>query len=177
MEREAEEPKRKADAKSKATEQDPTCIQKAQDHAFADANKPDLGGIPTHYESFERGDTVTIDGEEFTVIAVNEDGTVVLEDGGKFGKQALEDGEITWVETEDSPYMSDENMTDEVSSLIEAAQEKGYQSVDGFAAAAPPVSRMSPEVAPHNLTGAELRHLRLLALCRKEEAKRKAEKR
>jgi hypothetical protein len=80
-------------------------------------------------QDMEVGDTITLGGEIFTLIS-KRDGTAVLEDGKKFGTQRVPADASLWFDADNSPFLEEEELAAE--SLVDAADEKGYESVDEF---------------------------------------------
>ena len=101
---------------------------------FDEANDFDFGRDEVSTAEMKEGDTVTIDGEEMVVESVEEDGSVILRDGARFGRQTLESGETVWVETAEAPLQSNEDLEPVATWLVDEAEEQGYGSADEFAA-------------------------------------------
>jgi hypothetical protein len=100
---------------------------------FEKSNVEGTNTVPINAGDLEVGNTVVVDGEEMTVKAVEDDGSVVLDDGSKFGRQTINGNETVWAEMDDSPFLSDEDLEPAAEWLVDQAVEMGYTSVDELA--------------------------------------------
>jgi hypothetical protein len=107
-----------------------------QTAAFKDANEYDFGRNEVEVADLKVGDVVTIDREPMTVEAVEDDGTVILQDGSRFGRQVLESGETLYVEASEA-IIEPEQIEAEAEWLVDASEEMGYESIDEHAATDP----------------------------------------
>ncbi|GAA5117112.1 phosphoribosyltransferase [Luteolibacter yonseiensis] len=91
-------------------------LEKVQREAFDHANTPD-NGEPFAVEDFTPehvGSTVTVDGEEMRITAVEMDSlgieveSVILDDHLRFGRQILDGGDVIYLENPDAPAYSAE---------------------------------------------------------------------
>jgi hypothetical protein len=110
-----------AEAEAKAGKKEGT-TQAKQDKAFdaAQANPSDaaIGMDAADFSPDMIGGTITVDGEPMLVADVETDSmgittAVVLQNGKRFGRQVLEDGEVVFVE-EDAPEVEAEPVDDQV---------------------------------------------------------------
>lgn len=60
---------------------------------------------------------------------MNDDASVVLQDGSKFGRQILDSGESVWTE-ESADTTNEEDVEPEAAWLVDEAESAGYESAD-----------------------------------------------
>jgi len=112
--------------------------------AFSEANQWQQGRFDWYPKDIEVGESVTIAGEQFTIIS-KADGEVFLEDGDKFGTQRLLGNQVIWVDVENSPFLENEEMA--ANDIIDIAENNGYDSPDEFREAEPEeFARIAAEV-------------------------------
>ena len=104
---------------------------------FSKGNVEGTNTVPVNAGDLEVGNTVVVDGEEMTVKAVEDDGSVVLEDGSKFGRQTINGNETVWAEMDDSPFLSEEDLDEPAGWLIDNSEAQGYETLDEHAATDP----------------------------------------
>lgn len=117
---------------------------KRQDAAWNKANQPNKGDIAVPSDEMMPGMVLDVDGEPMTVVEVeyDEDGNwegALLEDGDRFGRQWVSNGEIVYADSvaapesatvEDDPFaMVDEPMPQEVSGSLWAEEEMPFNLV------------------------------------------------
>ncbi len=107
-----------------------------QTENFNESNSFDFGRNEIRVDDLKEGDVITIDGEEFTVEAVEDGGTVVLRDGARFGRQVLESGEILYIE-DVSTEIDPDLLEIEAEWLVDKSAAQGYTSIDEHADADP----------------------------------------
>jgi GNAT superfamily N-acetyltransferase len=101
-----------------------------QAEEFKRANDFDFGTEEIKAGDLVEGSTITIDGEEFQVQSVEKGGQVVLQDGARFGRQVLDSGDVVYVEQPDE-------FEPIISTIVDAAIARGYDSVDELKEADP----------------------------------------
>ena len=106
-----------------------TAEEERQMTEFSEVNQYDLTRSDMYPQDMEIGDTITLGGESFTLIA-KRDGEAVLEDGTRFGTQRVPLDASLWFDIDNSPFFEEEDFTAE--SLVDEAEKKGYGSVDEF---------------------------------------------